>query len=43
MRTGIALNERELGLMTSVAKTDFSTLTDEEISAINAFLSSDPR
>lgn len=43
MKTGIGLNERELGLMTSVAKTDFSAFTDEEISAIHAFLSSDPR
>lgn len=43
MKTGIGLNDRELGLMTSVDKTDFSAFTDEEISAIYAFLSSDPR
>lgn len=38
MRTGIALGDRELGMMTRVARGRFSHFTDEEIAALHAFL-----
>lgn len=38
MRTGVALGDRELGLMTQVARSRFSHFTDAEIAALHAFL-----
>jgi hypothetical protein len=38
MRTGKALGDRELELMSSVSRDGFSHLTDEEIAAIHAYL-----
>jgi mono/diheme cytochrome c family protein len=38
IRTGIALGEREVGLMSQVARSRFSHFTDEEIEALYAFL-----
>ena len=38
MRTGRPPTGRDLGLMTAVAKDDFSHLTDAEIDALHAYL-----
>lgn len=38
MRTGIAMGDRELGLMTGVAQGALSSMTDEEINALHAYL-----
>lgn len=38
MRTGTALGERDVGLMSSVARDRFSHFTDEEIAALHAYL-----
>jgi mono/diheme cytochrome c family protein len=38
MRTGVALGERELGLMSDVARGRFTHFTDEEIEALYAYL-----
>jgi len=38
MRTGVALGERELELMSEVARSRFSHFTDEEIEALYAYL-----
>jgi cytochrome c553 len=38
MRTGVASGNRKLGLMTEVARDDFSHFTDDEIAAIHAYL-----
>jgi hypothetical protein len=38
MRTGIARADRELGLMSEVARSRFAQLTDEEVDALHAYL-----
>jgi mono/diheme cytochrome c family protein len=38
MRTGVALGEREVGLMSEVARSRFTHFTDEEIEALHAYL-----
>lgn len=38
LRTGVPPSRKKLGLMASVAKSDFSHLTDEEIAAVHAYL-----
>jgi mono/diheme cytochrome c family protein len=38
MRTGIAMGQRELQLMSSVSRSRFSHFTDAEIRALHAFL-----
>jgi len=38
MRTGIARGDRELGLMSEVARSRFSQLTDDEVDALHAYL-----
>lgn len=38
MRTGVAPGNRKLGLMATVARNDFSHMTDEEIAQIHAYL-----
>jgi len=38
MRTGIARGDRELGLMSVVARSRFSQLTDDEVDALHAYL-----
>ena len=38
LRTGKAIGDRELGLMSRVARSGYSRLTDEEIAAIHAYL-----
>lgn len=40
MRTGKAMGDREVGTMSSVARGDFSHMTDNEIEAIHAYLNS---
>ena len=40
LRTGKALGDRDVGLMTSVAREDLSHMTDPEIDAIHAYLNS---
>lgn len=42
MRTGIALGEREIGLMTEVARGRFAHFTDAEIGALHAYLKTLP-
>lgn len=38
MRTGIALGNRELGLMSQVARSRFANFTDVEVKSVHAFL-----
>jgi mono/diheme cytochrome c family protein len=38
MRTGVGLGERQLGLMSEVARSRFTHFTDEEIAALYAYL-----
>lgn len=38
MRTGVAIGERDLGLMSAVARDDLTVFTDEEIAALHAYL-----
>lgn len=38
MRTGIAVGDRELGLMTGVAQGALSSMTDDEINALHGYL-----
>jgi cytochrome c553 len=38
MRTGIARGDRELGLMSAVARSRFSQLSDDEVDALHAYL-----
>jgi hypothetical protein len=38
LRTGKGMGDRELGLMSSVARGDLSHMTDSEIDAIHAYL-----
>ena len=38
MRTGVPADGRKLKLMDEVARNDFSHLTDEELSALHAYL-----
>lgn len=38
IKSGVPLSGRDLGIMTSVAKRDFSRFTDEEISALHGYL-----
>lgn len=40
LRTGVAMGNREAGLMSRVAREDFSHMTDNEIDAIHAYLNS---
>lgn len=40
MRTGVARGDRELGLMSGVARSRFAHFTDAEISALHAYLKS---
>lgn len=40
MRTGKGIGERELGLMSEAARSDFTHMTDPEIDAIHAYLNS---
>jgi cytochrome c553 len=39
MRTGVARGDRELGLMSAVARSRFSQLTDDEVDELHAYLS----
>jgi hypothetical protein len=43
MKTGIAVGDRQLGLMTAVAKTRFSQLHDLEVQALYDFLTARAR
>jgi cytochrome c553 len=38
MRTGFGLGDRDLGLMTEVGKERFSSFTEDEVTAIHAYL-----
>ena len=38
MRTGIGIGNRDLGKMTAMGRDRFSSLTDEEVRAIRAYL-----
>ena len=38
MRTGIAVGDREVGLMTEVARGRFRHLQDDEIAAVHGYL-----
>jgi mono/diheme cytochrome c family protein len=40
MRTGIALGDREIGLMSAVSRSRFAHFTDEEVSVLHAYLRS---
>jgi mono/diheme cytochrome c family protein len=42
LRTGKALGDRELALMSNIARSDFSHFTDAEIAAIQAYLTAGP-
>ncbi len=41
MRTGKAIGERDVGMMSEVAKSNFTHFSDEEIAAMHAFLTSE--
>ena len=38
LRTGVAPGNKKLGLMGSIARNDFSHMTDEEIDAVHDYL-----